>query len=228
MVGLFEKKVDKASLRCYFLLTVAIDDRKLFKSGDVKSILGIKPEEAYLWSRTWGLFEPAIRGKAHGKNLYSPENLLEMAVIKELLLFGVNLAAIKEILGQPIAMELAGDHLLYKPFKEASILANIAAHRDKYLREGCVLLINRGPYIDMTPVGTAAGIHISLTPGEHKKPEAWVKTLSSAVDSLGLDHGPARDRAAVNFGSTLIIDLMGIVSSIELLTGKLSPFATRK
>jgi len=194
---------------------MTIDNKKLYESKDVKKILGVKPEEIHLWSRTWGLFEPAIRGKAHGKNRYSFGNLVEMAVIKELLLFGFNLAAIREILGRSIIMELAEDDLVYKPFKGASILANIAAFRDKYNREGCVFLVNRGPYIDMVSIGSD---HF-ISRGERKAGIAMIMTLSDALDSFRHYLFPEGGGVAINYSSTLIVDLMGIVCFIELMTG---------
>jgi DNA-binding transcriptional MerR regulator len=195
---------------------MAIDNKKLYESKDVKTILGVKPEEIHLWSRTWGLFEPAIRGKAHGKNRYSFGNLVEMAVIKELLLFGFNLAAAKGILGGPIIMELAEDDLPDKPLKGATILANMASYWDKYNREGCVLLVDRGRDMDMVSVDSD---HF-ISGGERKESIARIMTLSGALDSFRRHHLPEGAGVAIFFSSTLIIDLMAIVCSIEFKTGE--------
>ena len=70
----------------------------LYTAKEIKRILGITPGQLFHWGRTWGLIEPEVKAKGRqGKNKYSLENLFQLAVIKELVNFGIELSFIEEI-----------------------------------------------------------------------------------------------------------------------------------
>jgi len=71
----------------------------LYTAKDIKKILGITPGQLFHWGRTWKLIEPEIRAKGRqGKNKYSLENLVQLAVIKELVDFGIELSFIEQLI----------------------------------------------------------------------------------------------------------------------------------
>jgi len=72
---------------------------KHFEARDVMELLGIDKNKLFYWINTHRLLKPEI-AKASGTGTrvrFSVKNLLELAVIKEMLEFGFDLVAIKKI-----------------------------------------------------------------------------------------------------------------------------------
>lgn len=178
---------------------MAIDDRKLYESKDVKRILGVKPEEIYLWSRTWGLFEPAIRGKAHGKNRYSLENLMQIALIKELLQWQIGLAAIQRIL------PAGGEQ------RDPSIWRHIGASRERFEREGCVFALHKSLVGPRYLFGNITAADAGILP--------QIISLKWALDDFKSFCFGGDGNTPLNFGGILMIDLMKIIYDVESATG---------
>jgi len=71
----------------------------LYTAKEIKRILGITPGQLFHWGRTWGLIEPEVKAKGRqGKNKYSLENLVQLAVIKELVNSGIELSFIEQLI----------------------------------------------------------------------------------------------------------------------------------
>jgi len=186
-------------------------ENKLYGARAIKEILGVKPEEVYLWSRTWGLFEPAIRAKgSRGRNKYDLDNLLDMGLIRELLMFGITPDAIKKIFSSAVTGESRLKQAYMGQNKEfPSMWEEIKRCRFEYELNGAVLLVDKGPLVDS----------VSEPPFFKKghSVNALMLTLKSAMDNffhfyLGAGQG------AINFGTMIIVDLMAIVHLVETAT----------
>lgn len=78
-------------------------NHKWFTAKDIKEILGITPGQLFHWGRTWGVIKPDIKAQGRqGKDKYSFQGLLILALIKELLDVGLELKAIKEMMNSPL------------------------------------------------------------------------------------------------------------------------------
>lgn len=192
---------------------MVINNKNLYESKDVKRILGVKPEEVHLWSRTWGLFEPAIRGKAHGKNRYSLENLMQIALIKELLQWGMGLAAIQAILYRAVYAADGDGPYFYGPKKQRahSIWKYIGATRERFEREGCVFVLDKNPVGARKLFGNKRGGEIGIFP--------QIALLKQSLSSLWSFCFDGDGNTTRNFVGVLMIDLMNIIHDVEIATG---------
>jgi len=74
-------------------------NREWFYAKDIKAILGVTPGQLFQWSRTYGLFKPTVRVVGRqGKDKYSFDDLLAVAIIKELVDLGISLGSIQQSL----------------------------------------------------------------------------------------------------------------------------------
>jgi len=183
-------------------------DQRFFEAKDIREILGVKPEEVHLWSRTWGLFKPAIRGKAHGKNKYSAENLMQMTLIKELLGWGFQLKAIKEILTK--VAEVQEVSLFFaKPDKPIgpTVWEYIAASEAKYRREGFLLVIQKEP-------GILSEIR---DPDKYERePFAVAATPKTLLQNIRMFNTDSEGNYIQGLSGMLLIDLMEIYDGIHV------------
>ena len=72
-------------------------NKTFYEAKDIREILGIDKNKLFYWTRTLGLLEPDIE-KASGtgtSNKYSLANLIDLAVIKNMVHFGLSLNAIR-------------------------------------------------------------------------------------------------------------------------------------
>jgi DNA-binding transcriptional MerR regulator len=197
---------------------MAIQNR-LYGAKEVTDILGVKPEEVFLWSRTWSLFEPAERAKGpRGRNKYDFINLLDMALIRELLLFGFNLRSIKKIFESPLTFEQLGLMTVYGEQARdlPTIWEEINKARLSYEIDGAVLLVDKGSSMDTV---SATSIHVDIITKDRDQVTAYMLTLKSAINHfssfyLGSGHG------AHGFATLLMVDLLAIVHIIEMATGQ--------
>lgn len=73
--------------------------QKYFESRHIQEFLGIDKNQLFHWVQTKRLIEPAKVGKGRGgRSQFSFANLLDLALIKELSEFGVELNALKMII----------------------------------------------------------------------------------------------------------------------------------
>lgn len=73
--------------------------RKFWESRNIQSFLNITKSQLLHWVQTRRLIKPAIEGKGRGgRSQFSFENLLDLALIKELLTISADLHSIKAIL----------------------------------------------------------------------------------------------------------------------------------
>ncbi len=102
---------------------------KHFKARDIKKILDVDKNKLFYWIRTYRLLKPEI-AEASGigtRSIFSLKNLLELATIKELLKFRLNLDLVKMIKDQ-MDMYMVDDNrnifdfILSKDLKEAKFL----------------------------------------------------------------------------------------------------------
>jgi len=193
------------AVKGFIVSSMAIENR-LYGAADLVRILGVKPAEAYLWSRTWGLFEPRVRAKGpRGRNRYDFQNLLDMALIRELLMLGISLDSIRQILKTPPTSEQLGMAEVYdlKPIDLPTIWEQISKDRVYYETGGGLLIVDKGPGMSSFREQWYAAL---LTIGQAF---AYFRTFQ-----LGAEH------AAINFGTSIFVDLLAIIRFIEKATGE--------
>ena len=85
------------------MIAMSNDVQRLFESKHVREYLEIDKDHLHHWVNNKGLVKPVIEaGGRGGRNKFSFENLFFLALIKELLGFGVDLRTIREIIEQKI------------------------------------------------------------------------------------------------------------------------------
>lgn len=77
----------------------------MFESRQAQKFLKISSDHLHHWVNVKQLVKPAKAGKGRGRNKFSFENLVELAIVKELAMFGIELNAIKSI--------ISGDRISY-------------------------------------------------------------------------------------------------------------------
>lgn len=166
---------------------------RLYEAKDLKRILGLKPETAYLWLRTYHFFEPAARAERRGKNKYSLIDLVRLAVIRELDSFGMRLDVIKGV---------------FEELEKEKVWDELVNERKKMDTEGAVIIIDRGKYLNPTPdQNEFSSIVMSGT-----------SAAEQIVDDLVYpDWAGGRVRY---YTSTLIVNVRDIVEFVERETGE--------
>jgi len=87
-----------------------------FESRHIQDILGIDKNKLFFWTQTKQLLKPEIEEKGRGgRSKFSFVNLLNLALIKELSEFGIELNAIKNILKAKQPVFLADEGIHKKP-----------------------------------------------------------------------------------------------------------------
>lgn len=103
--------------------------KKIFESRHIQEFLHINKDQLLHWVQTRRLIKPAIEGKGRGgRSKFSLENLLDLALIKELADFGMELHSVKAML------EGKKTETPWKVFKK---------NRELYEKEGLWLIIER-------------------------------------------------------------------------------------
>jgi hypothetical protein len=122
---------------------MADDIRHLFESRHVNDYLGIGKDQLHHWVQNKGLISPAVKESGRGgRNKFSFKNLLDLALIKELVNFGIELNVIKEIAGSGVLdLNYAGSYLGSKT--TVDIWRTFKSSREKYEKNGCVLIIDQ-------------------------------------------------------------------------------------
>lgn len=183
-------------------------NRSLFTAKDIMALLGVSSGQLFHWGRTWGLIIPEIKAQGRAfKNKYSFQNLLEIALIKELNDLGFEPSKIKQII-EPFdhgpALEIGWKGNVWDYFRDGR---EDTEEYDDYLKKsytypgfdksGCLLLITKeksGEY----SLGYIDGVKGALFSLE--------KSLTVPKDSV--------TRAAI------MINLSNIVKELEKKTGE--------
>ena len=130
--------------------------RKIFESRHVFKYLGINKDQLHHWVKTKRLIKPAIEGIGRGRrNKFSFENLLCLALIKDLVRFGIELRTIEAIFAQ-IAYErsgldehfTAGDKGLVDIFSEMRREKAVSKGAEREEKDKTVLLIKSSEALD--------------------------------------------------------------------------------
>ena len=117
--------------------------QKTFESRHVEKYLGIKKNQLFHWTQTKRLVKPKIEGKGRGgRSKFDFAGLLNLALIKELSNFGLELNAIKDI--------LRGNRMAFRPDSDGFVLdkgrtpwAIFKKNRKNYIKSGLLLEIVR-------------------------------------------------------------------------------------
>jgi len=117
---------------------MADDKRQYFESRHVQQYLGISKDKLFHWVHNKRLIEPAILGEGRGgRNQFSLENLLDLALINEMTTFGIELNMIAYILRALRDWELWED----KKGRPTTIWGQIKSKRKHYDKKGCFLYL---------------------------------------------------------------------------------------
>jgi hypothetical protein len=190
---------------------------KTFSVAEALEILEMDRDRLFYLISRRGLVQPAFRGIGRGgRTRLSLFNILNLALIRELLSWEISTQAIKQIFSgrvaieyrasaYPLNMKKRGGHPQFYapgPLDEA-IWRHIASYRKKYDERGCMLFIQR------------------WAPREPKEQMLILthKTVSEILFDtfrVPLGHGY---RPHLGHSSTLLVNLMDIVLTIEELTG---------
>lgn len=197
---------------------------KRYTAADVKSLIGMNRRTLFYSVKKLGLITPAQ--ETPKAILYDFENLLDLALIHELLSWGISERKVKHILSHGLIVNSKIDFSSSEPWPPIrSAWALIRADRAKYEAEGCVLFLSKEPFFDYVCVPAGHGVRLPK-PGERgaANPEAFILPLEDIADYFKnrlikskRSGGPIQ---ALSFGGLLMIDLLALVHSIELKTGE--------
>jgi len=169
--------------------------RQLFESRHVQEYLDIDKDRLFHWVKTKRLINPAIEGRGRGKkSKFSFENLLDLALTKELTNYGVELNMIKDILSG-----ISNYSLDRKSRIKKTIWQTFKDRRSHYEKKGCVLTIEWG-----------------------RLEEEWVFDLLEGEEILEQLHEDIlllSWEAVPAIKSILLINIFGIIDSLEKKVG---------
>lgn len=161
--------------------------RKNFSIADGMKILDIGRDQLFYWIKTKRLIIPEIEGKGRGaRSKLSIINILELAVIKELSILGIELNCIEEILKINVGIDFNEEgKRLKKPIRFTRFLQYIY---NKYCKgrgekhHHYHILIYKGKYsrYDIMPRENIAGMFIK----EIINPEHYVVLIADLFEIL--------------------------------------------
>lgn len=185
---------------------------KRYTAADVKNFIGMNRNTLFYCVKTLGLIEPAqLKQKAI---LYDLQNLLDLALIQELLSLGITQATIKKILNQPITQAERIIQIIDNAGNEGTtIWENYRDNREIYEDRGCVLIIAKmrkgGHFFTMMPVDGALDMLKLFWLGEAPEfNEAYPDGYRTRK------HGTLPKP----FGHVVAVDILGLVNEVESLT----------
>lgn len=187
---------------------------KRYTASDVKNFLGMNRNTLFYCVKTLGLIEPAqLKQKAI---LYDLHNLLDLALIQELLSLGITQATIKNILNQPITQGERIIQIIHNTRNEGTtIWENYRANREIYEERGCVLIIAKkrrgGHFFTMTPVDGALDMLKVFWLGVGPEPN------KAYPDGYRIGKHGTFPRS---FGHVVAVDILGLVNEVEALASE--------
>ena len=160
-----------------------------YSAKDVEKILGINPDKLFYWVKTKRLVSPMIEGKGRGKvNYYSFDNLFQLALIRNLTGFGIELNSIEEILKGPTKRPKQKARL------KLTILEYYKAKKETLREQGFLLMI--------------------VFHGRKKIYYKNIGTRDVILDMLNFMWG-YEETEITPFGDVILIDLLRIILAIE-------------
>ena len=188
---------------------------KRYTAADVKKIVGMDRNTLFYCVKTLGLIRPIQRmPKAI---LYDLLNLLDLALIQELLSLGITQGTIRAILNEPVTLNDLMNQVYMSAWKEGkTIWENYEDNRGVYEDKGCVLILMKkedsGHSYTMMPYRDALEyldvIWLRRVP-ELKK---TYRDGATQISRPGTIPTP--------FGHVVIVDIFGLVNKVESLTGE--------
>ena len=188
---------------------------KRYTAADVKVVLGMDRNTLFYCVKTLALIQPAQHKPR--AILYDLQNLLDLALIQELLSLGITQGTIKAILNEPVTLHDLMSQVYMNAWKEGTtIWENYYENREIYEDQGCVLILTKGEE------------------GGHFYTMVSAKDALADLKLLWLDEVPelkktyrdgthriTKPRAIPKpFGHAVIVDIFGLVNKVESLTGE--------
>lgn len=188
---------------------------KRYTAADVKNILGMDRNTLFYCVKTLALIQPAQHKPR--AILYDLQNLLDLALIKELLSLGITQGTIKAILNEPVTLHDLMSQVYMNAWKEGTtIWENYYENREIYEDQGCVLILTKGEegghlYTMVSAKDALADLKLSWL---DEVPELK-KTYRDGTRRI------TKPRAIPKpFGHVVIVDIFGLVNKVESLTGE--------
>lgn len=173
---------------------------QMFEARHVEKYLGINKRQLAHWIITRRLIKPAIEGQGRGgRNKFSFENMLDLALIKELLVFGIDLNIIGKILSGKSKKTERVRSKLSALLERTNIWGQFKKNRSHYENKGCLL------YIEWLRKG---GLFI-ITLLDAERTLHWLQ--EGVLNWEGMPR-PTRD-------SVLLINIYALVRQLEQKTG---------
>jgi DNA-binding transcriptional MerR regulator len=185
-----------------------------YTAADVKKIIGMDRNTLFYCVKTLALIQPAQhKPKAI---LYDLQNLLDLALIQELLSLGITQATIKNILNQPITQDERIIQIIHNTGNEGmTIWENYRDNREIYEDRGCVLIIAKirkgGHFFTMMPVDGALDMLKVFWLGVGPEPN------KAYPDGYRISKHGTFPRS---FGHVVAVDILGLVNEAESLASE--------
>lgn len=192
---------------------------KRYTAADIKNIVGMDRNTLFYCVKTLALIKP-VQHKPRAI-LYDFHNLLDLAIIQELLSLGITPGTIRAILNEPVTLLDVMTQVHLNAWKEGkTIWENYDENRRLYEDDGCVLILTKkgegGHSFEMMSVKAAlADLRLSWLE-DVREPEKTYR------DGYRIRESKTSPRP---FGHMVIVDIFGLVNKVESLTGeKLSTY----
>ena len=187
-------------------------DKRYYSPKEIKNLLGVDSKNLFYWGRTWGFIRPDKRGSGRGsKNQYSLFSLIKIALIQELLSYGMSSQAIESIFGllderraeaSEVPQSTPSD-ARKRPERKHNVWTRIQETPAHFKEEGALIFIDN---VTNHRGKESAGILLTY------REAAW-QLNEDLLDPEGA--GPN-----LHYKSTLIINLGEIIRFIEDKTGE--------
>lgn len=188
---------------------------KRYTAADVKNILGMDRNTLFYCVKTLALIQP-VQQKPRAI-LYDFQNLLDLALIQELLSLGITQGTIKAILNEPVTLMDVMSQVYLNAWKEGkTIWENYDENRALYEEGGCVLILSTKEegghsFEMMSAKGAIADLELSWLQGV-REPKKTYREDGYRISTL--------QTIPIPFGHVVIVDIFGLVKKVELLTGE--------
>ena len=187
---------------------------KRYTAADVKNFIGLDRNTLFYCVKTLALIQP-VQQKPKAI-LYDFHNLLDLALIQELLSLGITQGTIKAILNEPVTLQDLTNQVIMNAWNEGkTIWENYEENRGLYEDKGCVLMLIKRDgghtYTMMSLKDALADMKVSWlreVPELHKT----YRDGGYRISKPGTTPTP--------FGHVVIVDIFGLVNNVELLTGE--------
>jgi len=184
---------------------------KRYTAADVKNIVGMDRNTLFYCVKTLGLIQP-VQQKPKAI-LYDFLNLLDLALIQELLSLGITQGTIRGILNEPVTLEDIIQNSS-NPWKEGkTIWENYEDNREIYNDKGCVLILTKknegGHFFTMMSAKDALADLKPFWLHEVPELEGTYRDRTHRISKPGTIPKP--------FGHVVIIDIFGLVNKVESL-----------